>query len=193
MSEQQERRSRLPDCHNQERDGCNHPLPRLSHGTNGQRPVVYSSSQRVMAVHAFGNTPPIVQLVKPLISIAPTESFSCSKQTHRLTDATLVVALVYLRHDTPARGPFWIGVRKDGSVVGTMGERAIRARVRVLGQQVGIANLSPHDCRHAWATSAMCGGTDVAVLQDAGGWWSPAMPPRYAESSAIANERVSLG
>jgi integrase len=114
-------------------------------------------------------------------------------QTHRLTDATLVAALAYLRHDAPAEGPCWIGVRKDGSVVGTMGERAIRARVRVLGQQVGIANLSPHDCRHAWATSAMRGGTDVAALQDAGGWASPAMPLRYAESSAIANERVYLG
>ena len=104
-----------------------------------------------------------------------------------------MAALAYLRHDAPASGPLWIGTRKGGRVVGTMSERAIAKRVRALGQQVGIETLSPHDCRHAWATSAMRGGTDIAALQDAGGWSSPLMPLRYAESSAIANERIRLG
>jgi hypothetical protein len=39
---------------------------------------------------------------------------------------------------------------------------------------------------------AIRNGTDVKSLQDAGGWSSPAMPVRYAESAAIANQGVKL-
>jgi hypothetical protein len=49
-----------------------------------------------------------------------------------------------------------------------------------------------HDCRHHWATSATKGGTDIAALQDAGGWANPVMPMRYVEALAVANERVTL-
>jgi integrase len=37
------------------------------------------------------------------------------------------------------------------------------------------------------------GKTDIKSLQDAGGWTSPAMPLRYVESAAIADEGVTLG
>ncbi|MBK9709763.1 MAG: tyrosine-type recombinase/integrase [Kouleothrix sp.] len=50
-----------------------------------------------------------------------------------------------------------------------------------------------HDARHCWASQAIRSGTDIKSLQDAGGWTSPAMPLRYAESAAIANEGVRLG
>lgn len=73
-----------------------------------------------------------------------------------------------------------------------MSERTINARVEVLGAKIGLVSLSPHDCRHYWATNAMRAGTDVKSLQDAGGWSSPAMPLRYAESSKIANHGVKL-
>ncbi len=73
-----------------------------------------------------------------------------------------------------------------------MSERAITDRVKTLGEAIGITGLSAHDCRHYWATSAVRNGTDIKSLQDAGGWSSPAMPLRYAESASIANKGVKL-
>jgi hypothetical protein len=35
-------------------------------------------------------------------------------------------------------------------------------------------------------------GTQIRALQDAGGWSSPAMPLRYAESARIANEGAEV-
>ncbi|HHY54616.1 MAG TPA: tyrosine-type recombinase/integrase, partial [Chloroflexi bacterium] len=70
--------------------------------------------------------------------------------------------------------------------------RAVSDRVRVLGEAVGLEGLSAHDCRHYWATRAASQGTDPFALRDAGGWSSLAMPSRYVEAAAIANERVKL-
>jgi len=99
-------------------------------------------------------------------------------QTHRLTADTLRAARAYIH------------VYTEGSLFGV--DRTIRSRVKHLGEAVGIVGLSPHDCRHYWATAAMASGTDIKSLQDAGGWSSPAMPLRYAESAEIANEGVKL-
>lgn len=62
----------------------------------------------------------------------------------------------------------------------------------LLGEKIGIDNLSAHDCRHYWAGSAVKGGTDIKSLQEAGGWASPAMPLRYVEAASIANNGVKL-
>jgi hypothetical protein len=35
-------------------------------------------------------------------------------------------------------------------------------------------------------------GTPLKALQDAGGWSSPAMPLRYAESAAVVHEGMKL-
>jgi integrase len=86
-----------------------------------------------------------------------------------------------------------MGSRKGGKLTGTMSERAITDRVRVLGEAIGLVGLSAHDARHYWATAAIKGGTDIKALQDAGGWNSPVMPLRYAESNKIANQGVKLG
>lgn len=100
-------------------------------------------------------------------------------QSHRLSDDTLAAAeacdLV-----SAAAGPLF-GV-----------DRTIRRRVGEIGRAAGIARLGPHDCRHAWATFATRAGTPIKALQDAGGWSSPAMPLRYAESAEIANDGVKL-
>jgi integrase len=72
-------------------------------------------------------------------------------------------------------------------------DRTLRTRVGQLGAAVGLDHLSPHDCRHYWATAATRAGTPIKALQDAGGWNSPNMPLRYAESAEIANEGVKLG
>jgi hypothetical protein len=52
--------------------------------------------------------------------------------------------------------------------------------------------LTAHDCRHNSATRAVKGKTDAFALRNAGGWTSLAMPSRYVEAAAIANEWVNL-
>jgi integrase len=116
------------------------------------------------------------------------------EQTHRLSADALRAARAYLESDALPIGPLLRSSRKDGRLHDAgMSKRAIMARVRALGEQVGIEGLSPHDCRHYWATQAARGGTPLDRLQDAGGWASPAMPLRYVEAARIANEGVQLG
>jgi integrase len=83
--------------------------------------------------------------------------------------------------------------RKGGALTDAgISNRAIAKRVKVLGEAVGIDGLSPHDCRHYWATywaqrvDRLPRG--VLSLQEAGGWNSLAMPRRYVEAARIANE-----
>jgi integrase len=114
------------------------------------------------------------------------------EQTHRMTLDTYRAAVAYLQLDASPAGQLLQGSHKSGVLSGGMSTRAIAKRVQQLGQAVGLDGLSPHDCRHAWATAAMRGHTNIKSLQDAGGWSSPAMPLRYAESAQIANEGVTL-
>jgi len=102
-------------------------------------------------------------------------------QTHRLSKDALAAAEAYLVTLSPCHpDPLW-GV-----------DRTIRVHVGRLGEAIGLTGLSPHDCRHYWATAATRAGTPIKALQDAGGWSSPAMPLRYAESAEIANDGVRL-
>jgi integrase len=111
------------------------------------------------------------------------------EQTHALTRDTLAAAMAYLAVEgTKDRQYLFMGYK--GQRITTKG---INERVKLLGERLGIDHLSPHDCRHAWATKIMrVGKTPIKNLQDAGGWKSPAMPLRYAASSKIANEGVIL-
>lgn len=116
------------------------------------------------------------------------------RQTHRLSADTLAAARAYLAVTTPAGDdPLLRRSRKDGSLQAAgLTPRAITQRVHHLGQQLGLAGLSAHDCRHTWATQAARAGTDLLALQEAGGWTSLAMPRRYVEAAKIANEGVRL-
>lgn len=117
-------------------------------------------------------------------------------QTHRLTEDTLRVLTAYMLHDAPARGALLFRQSAKGGQLKTgagISERNLSERVRTIGRRIGIENLSAHDCRHSWATRAVAGKTDAFALRDAGGWASLAMPSRYVEAAAIANERVNLG
>jgi len=114
------------------------------------------------------------------------------QQIHHLTRDSLQAAIRYFEVCSPS-GKLIMGSRKNGKLVGSMSERAITDRVRVIGESAGIEGLSAHDGRHYWATAAIRGGTDVRSLQDAGGWSNPIMPLRYAEASKIANQGVKLG
>jgi integrase len=118
-------------------------------------------------------------------------------QTHRLTRDTLAAATAYIQHDAQALGPLLRG--SDPHQRGKLGEgmslRAMQKRVTWLAlKHLGRDYpLSPHDCRHYWATQAARHGTDPFTLQEAGGWSSLAMPRRYIAEAAIANEGVRLG
>ena len=111
-----------------------------------------------------------------------------------MTENTLTAFTAWVRYgDCPEKGLLLRGSRKGGKLTHSgMSERGIMARVRVLGEMLDIVGLSPHDCRHYWATRAANQGTDAFALRDAGGWNSLAMPGRYVESASIANQRVKL-
>jgi integrase len=112
-------------------------------------------------------------------------------QTHMLPPDTLEAARLYLETDKPT-GMLFAGTGREDKKTPGISTRTINARVRTIGERLGLRHLSPHDCRHAWATHATRLGNDVKRLQDAGGWKSPYMALRYAESSRIANEGVKL-
>lgn len=137
-------------------------------------------------------------------------------QTHKMTGDTLRALYAYLNATGRKGGRLLVGSRKGGHLTDTpMSERAISKRVAYLGKELlGITKerrvkvadtpngpiyrteyvgaLSPHDCRHYWATDAARNDTDAFKLRDAGGWSSLAMPSRYVEAAAVANEGVKL-
>ena len=79
-------------------------------------------------------------------------------------------------------GKLLMGSRKGGNLEGGMSIRAIRARVRKMGESIDISNLSPHDLRHTRATR-LASSMNVRELMDWFGWNSPAMAARYIESA----------
>ncbi len=110
---------------------------------------------------------------------------------HRMHLETYLAVTVYLAQDH-STGSLLLGSRKGGRLTGTMSKSAINQRVRALGERIGVEKLSPHDCRHFWATSASEAGTDLENLKQAGGWASLEMPSRYIKRRKIANEQVKL-
>lgn len=115
------------------------------------------------------------------------------EQTHELRWSGLELFRRYLEEYNP-QGKLFTGKLKVDTVTGASNAdytiRAIQKRVQVLGRQIGLEQLSPHDCRHYFATRMAREKTHIKAMQDAGGWKTPYMPLRYAESSAIANEGV---
>jgi integrase len=113
------------------------------------------------------------------------------RQTHDLTPDTLRAAQAYLP-DVESEAWLFPGYPTTDGLLQSLGERAVHARVCLLGRRIGIEELGPHDCRHYWATQAMRSGTSIDRLQEAGGWKSPTMPLRYATRARRANEGVKL-
>jgi integrase len=119
-------------------------------------------------------------------------------QTHQLTENTAKTLRGYLKLYPSALvlkdGRLLLGSTRDGELTAQpLSGRGISKRVRYLGRtMLGIDNLSPHDCRHHWATDAARNGTDPFRLQEAGGWSSLAMPRRYVEDAKIANQGIKL-
>lgn len=123
----------------------------------------------------------LVDFYRPKVSIT---------QNNELHSDTFKALRAYFDSgDAPAIGLLLRGSRKGGQLTGAgMNTGSISDRVRALGAALGIENLSAHDCRHYWATFHARRKTSIDRLMQAGGWNSPAMPLRYIERSAIANE-----
>lgn len=47
-------------------------------------------------------------------------------------------------------------------------------------KRAGVADFTPHDCRHTWATWHYTANKDLQALMELGGWKSPEMVFRYA-------------
>ncbi len=101
--------------------------------------------------------------------------------TFELQNRKLMSILAYFNAVQPS-GQLLLGSRKGGNLEGGMSIRAIRARVRKMGELIGINNLSPHDLRHTRATR-LASSMNVRELMDWFGWNSPAMAARYIESA----------
>lgn len=112
-----------------------------------------------------------------------------TSSTHKLTRGTLSAARCYYEQDAPAIGPLLRGSRKGAAGRLTdqkMSTRAITGRVKTLGESIGVAGLSAHDCRHYAATYlAKVKKKDVAELMDIFGWTSPAMAVVYVEQAKV--------
>lgn len=94
----------------------------------------------------------------------------------RMHQHTRLAAEVYLSHLKRKSGPLFTGY--DETV--PLSTRAINKRVGVLGGELGIEHLSPHDLRHHWAFDALLNQTPLNIVQADGGWETEVMPLRYA-------------
>lgn len=125
-----------------------------------------------------------LQLYRPKVGLT---------QIHELINGTMDAARAYIQQDViDTTAPLLRASNKHGTLTHAgMTRYGIAQRVRDLGRAVGIANLSPHDCRHSWATRA-AKHSDAFSLRDAGGWASMAMPGRYVEAAKVANKGIKL-
>jgi len=113
---------------------------------------------------------------------------------HRLKRHTRMALDDYLAAEGRTSGPLLLGYASKQKQAGDrrITRYGLSDRVRLLGQQVGIPNLSPHDLRHYWTIDALANGTSIDRVQAGGNWTSPAMPLRYARKLGIANEGVKI-
>lgn len=109
--------------------------------------------------------------------------------THYMTDDTRKAAIDYFKRVPPQPGKsIWVGTRKGypDKQWGGFGYEAMKQRVRAIGEAAGIERLSPHDCRHYFATKAKKNGLDAIDIMRAGGWRSLVMVNRYVDQEAIS-------
>jgi integrase len=116
-------------------------------------------------------------------------------QTHKLTADSLWALRAYMTHDAVIMldSPLLRASKKNGELDHAgLTTRTITRIVQEAGKGIGKPNLSAHDCRHSWASRAAGAGSSPFALQEAGGWNSLAMPRRYVDEKAIANEDIKL-
>lgn len=108
-------------------------------------------------------------------------------QTHQLKKHTLLAASRYLAETGATTGPLFVGYQSR-----RITRYGLYDRVHLLGQQVGLSALSPHDLRHYWTYDALGNATPVDRVQSGGNWKSPTMVLKYARRTGIANEGVII-
>jgi integrase len=104
------------------------------------------------------------------------------EQTHVLSSDCLQALRAYL---PDVQGERYLFPGYKGKHLST---RLVEYLLKDLGDQLGIDHLSPHDCRHYWITYHSRRQKNLAQLQRAGGWSSPAMVLKYYVASEVANE-----
>jgi integrase len=73
--------------------------------------------------------------------------------------------------------------RPDGKPYARKADRSggqIKTAFQGACRRAGIVDLSPHDCRHTWATWHYAANRDLVALMELGGWKSEKMVLRYA-------------
>jgi site-specific recombinase XerC len=113
-----------------------------------------------------------------------------------IDDATVEALERYLRvrRQHPHAALPWLWLGKHGRLTDSGIAQALRTR----GAQAGVANLHPHDLRHAWRHHAELAGLGREHLMALGGWSSDAMLRRYASTTMTARaiaaaRRIRLG
>lgn len=101
---------------------------------------------------------------------------------------TRLAAEVYLGQIERERGPLFTGY----DLTKPLSTRAINKRVGVLGGELGIERLSPHDLRHHWAFDALLNNTPLNIVQADGGWETESMPLRYARQVGVTGGGATI-
>lgn len=112
-------------------------------------------------------------------------------QTHLLTADCLEALSAYL---PSVKGTYLFPGYQDKKAgkERPMKTSSVNKQVGILGERIGIQDLSPHDCRHHLITEEAKKGTDATTLQQIGGWSSPAMALKYVIAAEIANSGASF-
>jgi integrase len=99
----------------------------------------------------------------------------------RLLPATRAAAQHYLPLISQDRAaPLFAGYCQQ-----RISRRGLSKRVQQLGEQAGIAQLSPHDLRHYWTRDWFLKEETLITIQRYGGWASGAMPLYYAQEFGV--------
>lgn len=107
--------------------------------------------------------------------------------THRLTPGTRASIRRWLKTDAHNEGYLLRSSRKGGALTSNgMSVKAIAQRFRILAQQLGVDNASPHDCRHYCATQMARQGHAINEFRDWFGWKSADTALNYIKSAKVA-------
>ena len=104
--------------------------------------------------------------------------------TYELQNGKLAAMTDYLEVVPDSEGQLLRGSMRDGTLEGSMSTRAIRARVRRMGDAIGVDGLGPHDLRHSCATER-AKWMGMVELMDFLGWSSVAMAARYIKAAVV--------
>lgn len=110
------------------------------------------------------------------------------RDAQKMHKHTRLAAEVYLSQVDRKHGPLFTGY----DTTKPLSTRAINKRVGILGGELGIKHLSPHDLRHHWAFDALINQTPLNIVQADGGWETEYMPLRYAHQAGATGGGATI-